>query len=661
MILKGDCCEVMKKIWSLLLCVLFILPLLIACESNTPAPTDTKKINGLDSGSIGVDTAEVMTSDAGKIQSLRIAGTNIADYTILQPETASECLNFAASELAAYIEKACGAKLEIAAAATDNHVIELIVDTDGEWEEEAFTIQTENGRLTITGGSERACLYGVYEFLEGYIGWRFLTADCETLLPESENIDIPDNINEKQSPVFSSRGIWTGPAYYEHITGSGLDLQQDYWAKRHLNREDHLLTDKHGGGRVWSHGNTSRAIAYYLNEPEEGAVCLTDESIYQRVLASVYNWLATDTKPAELLSICQNDNMAACNCENCTKVYQEEGSDSGTLVRFINRIAEAIEEDYPDLTVVTLAYMRTEKPPKVTKMRDNVAIQYCTHFACYQHAINDPECDEYGGLWGYYFNNTARAADLVEWGKICKTLYVWEYGSFFSNYYAYFPTLDVLRENCKFYAENNVKEVFLNGTWEDKAEFDELRTYLHAKVYWDPYMTDDEYSACIDDFMRGYYGDAWKEIRAYYDFLEESSNKSDYCFCDANYTTFRLFRRMDVVIKEQEVTELFEKAKAAVKADSVLLRRVEDIELTWQCALLSCRYMADYVYGSEAVRAEYQEKTKALYDKCAERGFPSDIGHEGGESPLPPYNPDQYPYQWFNADEEKRIVGNQYV
>lgn len=49
-----------------------------------------------------------------------------------------------------------------------------------------------------------------------------------------------------------------------------------------------------------------------------------------------------------------------------------------------------------------------------------------------------------------------------------------------------------------------MKEVFLNGTWEDKAEFDELRTYLHAKVYWDPYMTDDEYSACIDDFMRGY-------------------------------------------------------------------------------------------------------------------------------------------------------------
>ena len=165
LVLKGDCCEVMKKIWSLLLCVLFILPLLIACENNTPAPTDTKKINGLDSGSIGVDTAEVMTSDAGKIQSLRIAGTNIADYTIIQPETASECLNFAASELAAYIEKACGAKLEIAAAATDNHVIELIVDTDGEWEEEAFTIQTENGRLTITGGSERACLYGVYEFL----------------------------------------------------------------------------------------------------------------------------------------------------------------------------------------------------------------------------------------------------------------------------------------------------------------------------------------------------------------------------------------------------------------------------------------------------------------------------------------------------------------
>ena len=122
-------------------------------------------------------------------------------------------------------------------------------------------------------------------------------------------------------------------------------------------------------------------------------------------------------------------------------------------------------------------------------------------------------------------------------------------------------------------------------------------------------MSEAEYDECINDFMKGYYGAGWKQIRAYYDFMEESSNKTGFCFCDANFTTFRLFRKMDIVLNEEELNAMFEEAKKAVSGDSVRLKRVEEVELTYQYVLLSSRYLADYIYGSEAVRADYQAKT----------------------------------------------------
>lgn len=54
----------MNRICSVILCALFILPLLIGCENDNGGTDDTKKINGIDSESAGIDTAAVMTADA---------------------------------------------------------------------------------------------------------------------------------------------------------------------------------------------------------------------------------------------------------------------------------------------------------------------------------------------------------------------------------------------------------------------------------------------------------------------------------------------------------------------------------------------------------------------------------------------------------------------
>lgn len=196
--------------------------------------------------------AAVESAEAAKIQSISIAGTNLSEYNIYQADEASECLNFAAQELSSYIEQAAGIHLEIVRSADGQKVIELNVDETLE-AEDAFAIKTSGGKLTITGGSERGCLYGVYEFLESYIGWRFLTVDCEVLMPEADTVEIADGIEDVQIPIFGDRGIYTYTAYYGYWNDAE-EAQQDYWAKRRLNREN--LPDRVGGAKIWSNGRT---------------------------------------------------------------------------------------------------------------------------------------------------------------------------------------------------------------------------------------------------------------------------------------------------------------------------------------------------------------------------------------------------------------------
>ena len=114
------------------------------------------------------------------------------------------------------IEKSCGSKLEIVTETASEKTISLIRDTSGELGEEGFYIKTAAGKVTITGGTVRGVLYGVYEFLESCIGWRFLTNDVEYLKAEG-TVEIADGIDDRQVPVFELRQSCAQTTYSHEI------------------------------------------------------------------------------------------------------------------------------------------------------------------------------------------------------------------------------------------------------------------------------------------------------------------------------------------------------------------------------------------------------------------------------------------------------------
>ena len=78
----------------------------------------------------------------------------------------------------------------------------------------------------------------------------------------------------------------------------------------------------------------------------------------------------------------------------------------GPLMRAINRIADAIAPEFPDVAVGTLAYGGTITPPR-TAARKNVVIQLAPIGAHYGRPFTDP-------------SNKPLADLLTAWGAKCK-------------------------------------------------------------------------------------------------------------------------------------------------------------------------------------------------------------------------------------------------
>ena len=199
--------------------------------------------------------------------------------------------------------------------------------------------------------------------------------------------------------------------------------------------------------------------------------------------------------------------MGNCTCPKCKAVDEREGSPSGTIIEFVNKIAEAVEKEYPDVLIETLAYLYSRPAPKTLKCRDNVMITLCTD-----------TCDLSRPLVGNRYrwrNQPPFAEDLVRWQKIAKHIYVWDYALNFCWLWHAFPSLQVLKPNYRHFADCGVTHVYLEGGHHGRhAESSEIKLWIAAHLLWDPYQP---VEPLMDRFLNGYFGAGAPFARKYYD------------------------------------------------------------------------------------------------------------------------------------------------
>ncbi|MBQ4244054.1 MAG: hypothetical protein II702_03975, partial [Clostridia bacterium] len=144
-----------------------------------------------------------------------IAENGETDFTIVLPDGESPCLTTAANEFVSYVYKICGARIAVKSESDtqnfestvllgDTACSESLKPADDGLAEDGFLIFSDGSHLIIRGGSERGTLYGVYTFLEEYLGVRWFTPKLEEV-PESKDIIIDSHIDRTVEPSFAIR------------------------------------------------------------------------------------------------------------------------------------------------------------------------------------------------------------------------------------------------------------------------------------------------------------------------------------------------------------------------------------------------------------------------------------------------------------------------
>ena len=516
----------MKKILLLLLVAALLLPsLMTAC--NTTPPTETTLGPATESTTPTLTTpqqttppAELTTPEDVGIVVPPYALDSITENGVLKRVsiTTGESENeiYAGEELAEYLTQK-GVTVTAAGG------FPVIIFQDVSMEEDSFsvdvTLQGDEACMIIRGGNGRGVLYGVYKFLEKYAGVRYFMPDLEKI-PEGD-IVLQNGNMLAYTPYFEAR----------RLAWNCSKSDTDWNTKNGINGHDGDVSDeKYGGKQTYAPGCFVHTLGS-LSETGGGASpnpCLTSEKTYQTVLKNLRKILEQNPD-ANIVSVSQNDNNTYCQCEACAAVDAEEGSPSGLMLRFVNRIAEELEKDYPDLIVDTLAYNYTQPAPSITVPRHNVCVRVCSIRVCFMHPMN--ECTDARGPNGVTWTRTAQfLEDLVSWGKICDRIYVWDYTTNFAYYIAPFSNFGSIRENMRFYHENGVRGMFPQGNSQSvSGEFGELRAYLLAKLMWDPYMSEEEYYRHMDEFLEAYYGEGWQGIRAFIDLTIELTSDPESC------------------------------------------------------------------------------------------------------------------------------------
>ena len=456
-------------------------------------------------------------------------------YKIFISDNASLSVKYAAEELKKYLNLICKSlDLDIICDETASSAPEIVIGStyrtctaaeknDGS---DSLYISAKNGSVYLCGSRDRAVIYAVYRFLE-YIGCRFFSPDTEKI-PSLDSIIIDDSLEISEGSPFEYRDIYCSCAF---DTDLSLKWKLNGACKnpRGIGRS---LPPYTGGGVeyagpffVHTFSGLVPPVDYFESHPEYfseidgertskhlySQICMTNPDVVDLAAEKAKAWLR-EKPECKLVSVSQNDSFVLksyCQCPECSKVIEREDAPSGALIGFVNSVAEKIESEFPDVTVDTLAYQYSVKPPKYIKPRGNVCVRLCTG-SCFSHSIESCE------------NNLPVKVALGEWSKICNKLYIWDYSTNFAQYLTPFPDFEAKAENIRLFKNSNVKGVFIQGQYNGgySGEFGELRSYLLSRALWNP---DADLKKDAVEFIDCYYGGASPYIKEYLKFIHQKS------------------------------------------------------------------------------------------------------------------------------------------
>jgi len=495
----------------------------------------------------------------GESEKMTIDKNNFLEYGVLTDGTPSA--EFAKAELQDFIEKCCGFRLgdydgqpHYISLGENEHSRDIIAEYDlSALNEEGFYLLSKDGNVYIFGGAKKSVIFGTYEFLERYLGVRFLADDC-VHTPASARLEIPEE-SVKRVPISPQRIYLSYPAAENRAMSlrykfsadftpdcSDLGIKNKWYTKIPTSHNSNCYVPyeryKHSHPEFFNvhcynvfRTLTVVELCYSNGLTEDGE---WDESMETSVLSvatdSMQRFMEEDPSVEYFMFGRADNEDCRCRCPRCEKAREKYG-DAGIMIVFMNAIARKLRQRFAekgktfDKKLVTFAYCSTVEPPvkdgkpicKQVIPDEALYIRYAPILADYAYGLEDERQTE------------ETRKQIAGWSLLTKNIMIWDYNVNYYDYFWYFPNLSYLKENMKTYQRMGAHYIMKQGAnnvtpiWHD-----DLHAYVSSKLFWD---VDADVNALVREYVSLYFGPGAKKVQAYIDEMEafyEELKKGDF-------------------------------------------------------------------------------------------------------------------------------------
>lgn len=456
---------------------------------------------------------------------------------------------------------------------------------------DGYALRTKDGNIHVFGAHPRGALFGVHALLERNtdIIWPRPNPEFEALFSKAATLTFSD-ADLLSRPDFSGR----------HVSGAyGTKTQhtfQDWQGRNGLNTpwklhvgNNYLVWQR--GAKLGYGGSHIGWISKEIKEKDEKVLpmidgkrvdnrwrqpCYTYPGTVDGIVAGIKE--AMETLPGrdlEYISSIISDNWTVCGCPDCLapitlpngEKLETNTTDATKNPLFfstrnflmLNKVAEALEKDYPDLRIQTHAYIFTAALPKV-----KVHPAIIPEFAAYPtQNVRYPILSGQGRDTGNYTKHIWKRR-FEQWGKEKKG----ELG-YFGYYYTegFNAVADTAAEDyralAKFEAVQVHTEQFpVDGEELSSWDADGIEKWVLAKLMWDP-SQDPE--TLRKHYIQKVYRGAEQEMAEFYQLIRDTWHSlPESVFVNCHTPADVLFQNLIINPKiEEKAKTLLASAEAA--------------------------------------------------------------------------------------------------
>ena len=472
---------------------------------------------------------------ASAISDKWIVSGGASDYSILVPDGASDTIFTAADEFKYFFGIATGIEMTITTEYSgsgkyisfgDTSAAESVSVSESELGTQGFKIKTVGDNVIIKAAGDYGVLWGAYELLSEMFDYEYYAKDVYYIdtgitslsLKDYDVVSVPDI---EIRAVADSQGYDNTEVAHRFRQVRAYD---EFWLTNAYHNSFQLVKDESG--------TVKDAYKAINTDPTKAGkqLCYTghgDDDVVEEMLDNCVRNLAPIIEASDLSDVLFGIEDGGtgywCQCDACKAIKDLYGTDSATMILFMNRLRDKLDDYLEDagidrqINIYFFAYTDIEEPPVHEEggvyvandaslvCKDGVGIMFAPIYNNFTQSI-------YSDVNATYYER------LQKFKVITDRLLVWTYACNFTDYFAPYDSTTYMPELFEAIVDNNAMYIFNQGRQDqgNSSVFDALRQYLVSKLEWN---VNADMADLTDEFFEVYFEDAQQPMRQIYDEL----------------------------------------------------------------------------------------------------------------------------------------------